>query len=155
MHQVWSVLDARSIRVVFEIREIRQDVGELRAFGVLVSNGKPVSFAVSALAKGLRSARLVRRADGSPPGPEDRPKHKNMLPDPDLKKTASDFRRTTKPKGLATASPLAERAFEMRKTMKIKDVARALGVSPSRVSDLCECVRNKRADELAMKATGS
>jgi len=152
--QVWSALDQNRIRVEVEIMQIERDKRGLTARCEITSNRKKIPFLVSALAKGMRGARLVRRADGSLPC---KPKQPHVPKDLENSATASDFRRVERPKGLSPASERAEEAWKMRfeQGMSVKDVAAALGVKPSRVSSWCAQVRDKREDERALGRTGS
>ena len=65
--QIWSALDQNRVRVEFQIDRIGDGVGEKRAFGRILSNKRAISFPVSALAKGMRGARLIQHADGHRP----------------------------------------------------------------------------------------
>lgn len=141
--EVWSVLDMRRIRIEFRITRIAKDNGELRAFGELAGTTKVVSFTVSALAKGSRGARLVRHADGHEP-------YKPKVVEPVAETpTASDFRKQTGPRGMATASPRMEEAFALRyeQGVSLDDLASRYGVSKSTVSMWCTKVRDKRAEQ--------
>ena len=91
--QRWSVLNLRHFRVEFLVERIA-NAPEPRAFGRYVGSkrDKEISFTVSALAKGLRGARLVLDADGSVPY---KPPTDKIAADLDNEATASDFRHTT------------------------------------------------------------
>jgi len=148
--ETWSVLSTHSRRriefVVERIAKIGTD--ELRAFGTPVGGGKEVSFTVRALSKGLRGARLVRHADG----------HEPYKPPPDkaprtveYTATASDYRKTKAPKGIATASPRMEEACAMReKDVPVPEIAAHFGVTVSTVSSWLSRVRQKREDAKTM-----
>jgi hypothetical protein len=147
--QQWSVLNINRIRVEFTVQRVERDEnGELRAYGVLVS-GRNASFTVAALAKGSRGARLVRHADGHEPY---RPKE-TCAPTTETTKTASDYRRTSAPKGIGVASPHMEEAFRMRYElgMSLDDVAAHFDVPKNRIAGWCAQVRHKREDERNLK----
>jgi len=144
--QVWSVLNLRRFRIEFLIERIA-NAPEPRAFGRYVGStrDKEISFAVSALAKGMRGARLVRDADGSEPY---KPPRDKIADDLDSDATASDFRRTTEPKGFATTSPRMEEAYRMREQgMKPVEIAKIFGISRSLVSSWCQRVQQKMYDD--------
>jgi hypothetical protein len=145
--ETWSVLSTHSRkRVEFIVERIaKEGTDELRAFGTLVGGGKTVSFTVRAMSKGLRGARLVRHADG----------HEPYKPPPDkaprtaeYTATASDYRKTKAPKGMATAPPRMMEAFAMReKSVPVPEIAAHFGVTVSTVSSWLSRVREKRDDE--------
>jgi DNA invertase Pin-like site-specific DNA recombinase len=144
--QVWSLLNLRHFRVEFLVERIA-NAPELRAFGRYVGStrDKEISFTVSALSRGLRGARLVRDADGREPY---RPPTDKIAADLDSDATASDFRRTTEPKGFATTSPRMEEAFRMRdQGLSPAEIAKVFGVSRSLVSSWCQRVQQKIYDD--------
>jgi len=154
---IWSILAViarQRIRVEVEIVRIAPGKNaRLVAHCAMLPNRKEIPFLVSALAKGSRGARVVRHADGSEPSKPKLP----IVPDNlENNATASDFRRSAPPKGLSSASPRAEQAWKMRfeQGMSIKDVAKHLGVAPSRVSSMCRSVREKREDERSLVGLG-
>jgi len=144
---VWSILDTHRQRVEFTVQRIATENGEKRAFGVLAS-GRTHSFTVSALARCRRGARLVRYPDG----------HAPYVPPTDLyaeqpTKTASDFRRTTAPKGMTKTHAQMDEAFAMRKQgTPVKQIAAHFGVRPSRIATWIQRARECREDEANMRA---
>lgn len=145
--QVWSCLDAHQIRVDWKVERVDSGGIEPRAHGFILSNGKAISFTIRSLSKGLRAARLVEHADGTA---VNRPVERYVSPKTlEQTKTASDYRRTTAPKGAETASPRMEQAYVMRYEhgMSVKDIAAHFGVATSSVSNWCQRVKTKRLDE--------
>ena len=141
--ETWSCLATHSRRRIdFVVERIEKLRDELRAFGTPVGGGKEVSFAVSALAKGARGARLVRHADGHVPykAPPDKGRESTA--------TASDFRREKAPKGILTAPPRMEEAFAMRSEgVSIGQIAAHFGVKTSTASGWIQRVHERIADE--------
>ena len=140
----WRIENRRHVMVEFTIERIeKNESGELLAYGVL-DNGKPISFTVAALSRGMRGARLVRHADGHEPY---RPKVSERPDESDLR-TASDFRRTSGPRGLTKASEKMELAYKMRhdQGLPVAEVAKHFGISANRLAAWCAQAREARAD---------
>lgn len=141
--ETWSCLATHSRRRIdFVVERIEKLRDELRAFGTPVGGGKEVSFAVSALAKGARGARLVRHADGHVPfkAPVEQARESTA--------TASDHRYEKAPRGILTAPPRMQEAFAMRQQeMSIPQIAAHFGVKTSTVSGWLQRVHERIADE--------
>jgi hypothetical protein len=124
----------------------------LRVYGKL-AGGTTYSVYLSVLAHGRRGSRLEEHADGTPAEP---PRHgKGYTPTVEETKTASDYVRETKPKGVVHASERDREALAMREAgARVIDVARFLGVSAMNAAAAMKRARLARQDERHLGRTG-
>jgi hypothetical protein len=141
------------MRYEFDVVSIEGSGRDARVHYTLVKSGRPGNVLLSVLQKGLRASRLVRHSDGHEAY---RPPADKLSLTAEETKTASDYRRVTKPKGVAKAAPHMEEAFRMRTELKIPvgEVAAHFDVSTNRIASWCKVVRDAREDEQNLGRTG-
>lgn len=135
-------------RMRFEVNIVSVDPPgrDARARYTLVRSGRPGSVLLSVLQRGLRASHLVRHADGHVAfrPPPDKP-----LPTLETTKTASDYKKVTKPRGTVKSSPKMELAYKMRYQdgKSLTEVAEHFQVPENRVSAWCKAMRDKLEDQ--------
>lgn len=148
--QVWSLMDVGKHRYLFTIDRIEGR----RAFGH-IGNGRPERVDLTVLTRGRRSARLERHPDGTVA--ERAPRYKGKTP-PTLEDTAtaSDYIRTSEPRGIAKASDRQRQALIMREVddRSISDIAIHFGVTKSIVNGWLSKAREAREEERNLRRTG-
>jgi hypothetical protein len=141
--QLWSVMDVGRPRYTLRVTRV---VGA-RVHGTLAS-GKETSVALAVLAHGQRGARLVEHADGRSAA---LPKYDAGAPVQTCEdtKTASDYVKTFKPKGVARAGDKEREALRLREEEKVPfaDLAKRYGVTRGTMSAWLSRARAAREEE--------
>jgi len=143
--QIWSLVDAERPRYDFIITHIENG----RAHGVC-PGGKLYSVSVRALARGARGANLVENADGSPAVLTRRQRSRRGMiapARPEVDKTASDFLKTSAPKGVARVGEKQQRALELHESgTTVKQLCEMYGKNKGTISAWLSRAREARED---------
>lgn len=125
-----------------------------RVDGVL-GNGRPESVDLSVLVHGRRAARLERHPDGTE---AKSPKYNAGPPlkTAEDKRSASDYIRSTAPKGIAKAGSREREALRLKESGEktFAELVEMFGVSPGTMSAWLSRAREAREDERNLGRTG-
>jgi Sigma-70, region 4 len=147
--QIWSLMDASRPR--YWLRVVR--VEGLVVHGVL-EGGTPYRVSLSVLRHGRRGARLEAYPDGTL---AEHPKYDaGYTPTVEETKTASDYVRVVKPKGMARASERDREALRLREEegVKVREIAARLGITMLSAAGAMRRARLARQDERYLGRTG-
>lgn len=144
--QVYSLLNNFHIRYSVKIEKLDTVNEETLATCLVLDTRKPrrVSLRASVLANGKRGARLVSEPDGEVATPWI---PKSPPPRQERERTASDYKRVSKPKGRAIVNEKMRAVYELRRDgVPSKEIAARFGMTRNAVFNWCSRVEEAIAD---------